>query len=283
MRWAWAVLTVAACNDVYGLGDTRLYTAPTSCPPIGTPPHYAPRFAQMLVADCDNYTPSSDAGFALAGCANNGTEYIGAGAIGDDLGLTDIPARNKCVNLNYARLAPEGDRAYVDDNNFDCLGNDSFAEYVATDPMHWTYVGDSGIPPSTDGTGEELGSFTYGPDRHAMVVSGTDGTLHEWVLQGTSWHEILPAYVGPELGLRASSINGAPNLTPDGLRLVFQAVGADGAAATFYMDRPAIDARFTVATPLAGVPGDVYDAYLTPDCTRVYFSGLGRIFYLEEQ
>ncbi|MGE5181214.1 MAG: hypothetical protein ACM31C_04095 [Acidobacteriota bacterium] len=284
MRWAWVVLTVAACNDVFGLEPTRLRGMPTSCPPLGTPPRYAPLFVQMLVADCSDYTPSAGAGIALAACAGSTGRYIAGGPVGGELAAVDVPPQNNCVNLDYARLVPEGDRAYVDENNFDCNGNDTFGEYVPVDASHWTYVRDLGIAPSIDGSGEELGSVSTAPGRRAMITINYDSSLHEWVQQpDDTWRELTPAYTSGDLGIAASGLLSAANLTSDGLRVVFAArVPGTVEQRVFYADRASRDDRFGAATPLDGVPGTVDDPVMTDDCTRVYFSGLGRIFYVEE-
>ena len=47
---------------------------------------------------------------------------------------------------------------------------------------------------------------------------------------------------------------------------------------TLYMDRASIDAPFSPPTVLATAPV-VYDPFLASDCSKLYTSGLGSIFY----
>ena len=47
-------------------------------------------------------------------------------------------------------------------------------------------------------------------------------------------------------------------------------------------DRPSVDAPFRAAEPLQGIPPHVYDSAMTEDCARVYFSGLGAVFYVQQ-
>ncbi len=287
MRWACLVLAATGCNPAFGLDRTKLVldARPASCPPIGTAPRYTADFVQTIVADCHDYTPIVPAGLAVAGCAGATAPVNEAGPIDGPLAPIAVAPINTCVNLAYARLVPEGDRLYVDENNYDCDNNDIIGEYVPVDATTWQYVGDLGIPPSVGTDGEGFGSVTVAPNRHAMVTAYNDGSLHEWVQQGdNTWREVLPAYTSAELGIGQYGVYTAVNLTSDGLRGVFEAGVADGPGRSiYYIDRPTIADRFGPATPIVGVPDVVTDAFVTDDCTRIYFSGLGRIFFVEEE
>ena len=50
----------------------------------------------------------------------------------------------------------------------------------------------------------------------------------------------------------------------------------------YYIDRPDLASRFTLAQALVGVPA-VADAHMTEDCTHVYFSGVEHVLYVREQ
>ena len=67
-------------------------------------------------------------------------------------------------------------------------------------------------------------------------------------------------------------------MATDGLRIVFYARALDQAFYVMYSDRPTIDDRFRPADQITGVP-NVADPFLTEDCARIYFSGLGSVFY----
>jgi hypothetical protein len=82
-------------------------------------------------------------------------------------------------------------------------------------------------------------------------------------------------YTAGDLGL--STVRG-PMLTPDGLHMVFIGSNKDDVEGMYYADRAELTARFSVARLLDGVP--VNDgAYVPDDCSRIYLSGLGSVFY----
>jgi hypothetical protein len=85
----------------------------------------------------------------------------------------------------------------------------------------------------------------------------------------------IASYTPAELGVAAAH---SPMLTPDGLHVVF--VGTDSAAKSgmYYADRADTSARFSTGRLLVGVPV-VDGAYVPEDCSRIYLSGLGSVFY----
>ena len=75
---------------------------------------------------------------------------------------------------------------------------------------------------------------------------------------------------------------GSEFILADGLRLVFVGQGVDtNFAQTFYADRAQLADPFVQAVPLASAPV-AYDPFLTTDCSRLYTSGLGSIFYARQ-
>jgi hypothetical protein len=114
-----------------------------------------------------------------------------------------------------------------------------------------------------------------------MVLDDTTfpAALHEIVgHEGSGWQSVLPGYT-TELGIQVAT---PPNLSADGLRMVFRAYESTGNTfAVFYADRESIDARFGMAQPVAGVP-DVSDPFMSDDCARIYFSGLGSLLYVDQ-
>jgi len=78
--------------------------------------------------------------------------------------------------------------------------------------------------------------------------------------------------------LRASGVRVSLAESADGLRAVF--TGATTLPEVRYAVRSRIDAPFEGSFPLT-VPAAM-DAYLTEDCSRLYFSGLGSIFYVPQ-
>lgn len=108
-----------------------------------------------------------------------------------------------------------------------------------------------------------------------------DQRIHELAFDGTSWTDV--ASYDPVNDLDVTSIGSIPNLSPDGLRMVLAAVPPmDNRDHVMYSDRPTVTDRFRPAVRLTGAP-DVIDPFLTEDCARIYFSGFGSVFYVEQQ
>jgi hypothetical protein len=115
--------------------------------------------------------------------------------------------------------------------------------------------------------GNEVRLFVYG-----------SGAVQEWSSQGDTW-TAGATYAPADFGLgQVVSFQ----LAPDGLRaIIYGVMPPMMTAQMFYVDRPTLGARFgvahTIELPL------VLDAFMTADCTRVYFSGLDRIFYVDRR
>jgi hypothetical protein len=69
-------------------------------------------------------------------------------------------------------------------------------------------------------------------------------------------------------------------MSPDGLRVVYQAYPAGGMRSVVYADRERVDDPFQLVAPLENVP-IASDLFMTADCGRIYFAGLGAISYVE--
>jgi hypothetical protein len=283
------LVALAGCNQVFGVGPTTLPppdALPTGCPAIGTPPQFSNKFDQVIDESCGDYIPSAVTGIALAHCSDIASSYIAVGPIDQPLAAVDVPA-DPVVNVERPRLLPEGDGAYIVLNNYDANNDDKFAEYRPIDATHWAFVADLNMPAaifSGSTLPTYLGAPTRAPNRHVFVSGGglndIDYTFHELALAGDgTWLEPGAPYIDGDLV--ASGLLEAPNLTPDGLRMVFRGYAASGEVGIFYADRQTIDDRFTSATILTGVPA-ASDAYMTEDCTRIYFTGLGSIFYVRQ-
>jgi hypothetical protein len=225
---------------------------------------------------CFDYSISVAADLAVGLCQVGPTFQVVAGPIDEPLAPTGITPINAFANLMYPRVVPDGDRLYVDENNFDALGNDEFAAYARGAGGGWSYLGIVDIPPGTSAAPVYLGTATAAP-RHVMLAACmlAASCLQEWLEQSDgSWQQIA-TYVPADLGVVGFA--DAANLTSDGLRLVFTTDQGP-----YYADRPTIDARFSIAVPLPGVPLAI-DALLSDDCSRVYFPQRngGQIGYLE--
>jgi hypothetical protein len=105
--------------------------------------------------------------------------------------------------------------------------------------------------------------------------------VHELAIDGTGSTEILQ-YSAAMLGVY--QVNAAPNLSPDGLRMVFvgEIDAADTAGHVFYSDRPDLTSPFRSAELLQGVP-PVSDPFMSEDCSRLYFSAVQSVLYLPQR
>jgi len=271
----------AGCNQVLGLSSTQVIDAgfydaqidaPFACPPTGTgmPPRFSRLLHQVVVQPVFEYTTSSATMRAVAQSPSGVVE----GPIDDVMtpatGLGGSPACLACAQLVFPRLTPEGDGVYG-------VLSSMFGAHLALyrrAANEWMEVQAFGTP-----LGSFLSSVTRGPTRHLMIYDGV--AFHEYAVDdGGGSTEVLPAYQPGDLGLFNL---GNPMFTADGLRMVFPGtVVRDGTTTTemYYADRPDLAARFTTATALVDVPV-VDSAYLTEDCSRIYISGLGSLFYAQ--
>ena len=269
------LVALAACNQTFGLHDTQRppSDAAPRCPAIGTAPVFRPAFHQVTDQWCQQYSPSQVANLAFAICNDNGS-MIETGPLDQELAPLDLPQLAGCDFFEAnPRLAPEGDRMFLNAAGLNCplaAGWYELARVGAT----WAVLGTTGI------TGSNLlYSVTRGPHRHAMLAEG--GLFHEIVQRDDgAWEDTLPPYAPGDFGI--ALFGGDANLSPDGLRLVLRGVTASPRGALYYVDRPTIDDRFGTATEQPDLP-DVADAVITDDCGRLYFSGVQRVFFMEEQ
>lgn len=284
-----ALLVTCACNQAFGLSSTQLPAIdalPTSCPPVGTTPHFSPIFHQVFAQTCTSYVPGVS-GTAVAQCSDPSlTSYgVGIGPTDQRLAIAVVPMVSASAELRAPRLVPEGDRMIVDNFNFDAQGGAFFAEYApaSADRMTWTYARDSGIPHGTSLDFANIGTVTRSPLARVILAThlSTNGEFDELVEQAPGSWSTFATYHPTDLGLPLGVLPFAANLTSDGLHAVFQAY-TPGEKHIYYLSRASLTEQFGTATLLDGVPGDLTDAVLTDDCTRLYFSGVERILYLEQ-
>ncbi len=270
MRWPWWVLAIAGCNRVFGLVPTQLPPpdAPFACPAPGGVPTFSSILHQSVLQFCDYLTVSEDTQMAMAECFEP-RSFIGFGA--KDGELVPVPEAQISSQLRYPRLAPEGDRAFV------YQGTPPAIEIFALANGTWTAAGAIALPSSA------VFSDPTRPPRHLLYVLGVGSTqvIHEIVETAGAWNEI-DRYAISTLGMDdISSIS----LSPDGLRLVLYGTRTGVLDyQVLYADRPSMDARFGTATPIDRAP-PVYDAFLSGDCSRLYFSSndLQQVLFLQQQ
>jgi hypothetical protein len=268
---------------MFGLHDTHSQAdaLPLGCPALGTPPRFSNKFHQVVDQDCVDYTTAADADLAMATCTGAGTTAVFTGSIDQPLSNAGITAPDP-INVRRPRLFPEGNGAYIVFDNYDANGDDELAEFQLANGT-WQNVGVLALSQwtTTFTLPTYFGTPTRAPNRHIMVaacpdVICNDLVVHELVQKDDrSWIEPGAPYRDVDLGV--VQITDAPNLSPDGLRMLLLAEPTVGRSQTFYADRPSIDVRFGPLVLLDTLPENA--DFLTADCTRLYFSGLGSIFY----
>jgi hypothetical protein len=281
---AWMLVCLCACNQIFGLDETHGFTrvfdapidAPFACPPPGQTPAFntAPHQVQLFPG-CNGYVLATDAGLALALCSNS----IVQGAIDSPMTpVADLTSTDSNV-LRYApRLSPEGDQVVVAETQQSPLVR-QYVRYLHGGGDHWTrndvLVMPSMLPPIA-----WLSGPTRGPARRLLAV-GSDDSIYELVDDGSPNLQLRATYTAAMLGIHNLT---APQLSPDGLRIVVAATQADAMGnvlqAVWYTDRATLDDSFRPADPMPTVPV-ISDPFMTADCSRVYFTGIGSLWFVQ--
>lgn len=291
MRAGWLVcLCLCACNRVLGLSatheidahppsDAQYFDAPAdapfACPPAGIVPAYAKLLHQVNDQMCQQYTISSDAHLVVAAC------YLPS--YGNMIGpldgeLAPLVVTTQYTAIYYPAIAPEGDRIYAE----------------VYDPSSMTYLlttllanGDStwqdGVVqtlPFAFGSSDQLGVPSRGPQRRAFYAHMADTTWHDLVeTTPDTWSDVR-SYSASDLGVMYLY---EAQLSGDALRLVGLAAPMGSSSyQVMYASRAQPSDPFPPMQPLAVPQGATYP-FLTDDCSRVYFAGLGSTLYVQQQ
>ncbi len=287
------LIFLAGCNQVFGLQDTteappidaRQFDAPPdapyACPPAGSgePPTFAAQFHQIVPrGNCRSYTTSPMTGVAIATCvvtAGPVTNEIRHGAIDSDLLTPSVLTPPFNSGFSLPKLSPEGDQlwtAYLDASS----SMWKIAVYTPDGSDGWT----RSVNVSSHSETIEVVSTPMRAGRPRRVLYATTTEIRE-LDEGSNgiWTEIVDHRYRVPGGTAAS-----PNLSPDGLRMVFMAVSGPlgSPEVVHYADRPNLSAPFGPAIPLVDVPAGADTPFLTDNCGRLYFSGLGSVLYVAQ-
>jgi hypothetical protein len=282
--WLWGL---CACNQVFGLGDTdpapipdaqyfdAPIDAPFTCPEIGTLPVFS-RVLHQLIQSCSGYSIAAT-GRAVAYCSEPKTQ-VAEGAVDDTLvpvaGLEQSPPS---LRIDYARYAPEGDELIVRFVTQAATNTGRIVVFTRTG-TGFVEAHDIKLPGQMTDSLVGFGAPSRGPKRRMLVYNVTNAYQEiEFDASGTA--TLIGTYNAAELGVQAfTSI--PPNLSPDGLRGVFSGV-VNAGSVVLYLDRANISQRFGMGRVL-DVPYTVAP-FMTEDCARVYLSGLGSMFWVQQQ
>jgi len=271
-----ALLLLCGCNQVFGLretiaNDAQLFDAPPdapyACPAAGAQPQFSKVLQQSLAKNCISYTTSPTADRAVAYCLD--LDAIADGPVDGDLQLAEMPAPDK---LDWPRLTPEGDETWARRRG----STATFAVYRWESEHRWTHVRDLAI--SNTGRDDIITapSRRVGGKRRFLRHAFSEFKVYEYEDDGTTTSVVRTYDIAGDLGVYFVQF---PNLDADGLRLVFVGQApTSNITQTFYADRARLADSFSSASALGTAPV-AYDPFLTPDCSRLYTSGLGSIFY----
>ncbi len=281
---------VCACNPVFGLTpttevppiDAQFFDAPIDAPftcwaPTSPPPTFSRALHQLVQPErCSQYTIAGDRG--IASCLDpNSHEYrTYQGAL--DGPLTPISTFDQTAQDRFEqpRQAPEGGLVFA--RKVPRLGTSPPTTIVAyrSNANHDWSPAFSVTPNLT--YGETFGTPSLGPKRRMMIVGGAS-ILREVEIDDTGAMTTIRLYDSTNFPFNGLPI--APGLSPDGLRMIAYA-GINNLYAMYVADRSDLDQPFS-AQKIDLPP--IYDAFLTRDCHRIYFSvnDLGTVFFVERE
>ncbi|HEX5060800.1 MAG TPA: hypothetical protein VFV99_15635 [Kofleriaceae bacterium] len=275
----WALLLLCGCNQVFGLretiaNDAQLFDAPIdapfTCPDPAMQPQFSKILHQVITKNCQAYMTSPESNRAVAYCVDMDVVVDGV------IDAEPQPATLTPVGqYDWPRLTPEGDEIWVRDRRVP----PTFAVFQWQSDHTWAHVRDLVIANVARDDYITAPSRKVGGKRRFVRLAFSEFKLYEYDDDGTTTTPIRSYNLQLDLGVDFASF---PNLDASGLRLVFvgQTTGTSFTQ-TFYASRASIDDSFSPAKPLLAAPL-AYDPFLTPDCSRLYTSGLGSIFYAQQ-
>lgn len=286
--WSTALLGLAGCNAIFGLQptvsvdlDAQYFDAPSdapfACPPTGETPAFT-RLLHQIDLQCTDYSASATSGRSVGWCRSSQLSWIGEGPSDGPYapiaGLTSTPS----TAIGEPRLDPDGAELLVRRSpTMAAIGQ--VQVYRRGADNQFTVAHDLQSWGPAFGPDIAFGITTRTPVQRMFFLD--QGLAVETTVDRATGQLTAIASYDPAADFGLVYFASAPNLSADGLRVVFAASTADGGH-VYYSDRPSLDARFRTPVALTNVPF-VYDPFLSEDCARIYFSGFDYIFWLQRQ
>jgi hypothetical protein len=286
VRFAAWLLVATGCNAVFGLdgtdlvptADAQFFDAPGPgervCPPIGT----APQFQNLLhpiAMSCFGLTATEDGTYATLACSG---PKINAGPLDGPYAVVPSLDAVAPLHLDQPRISPEGTEVFVRDWNSGTTTSKIHVYTRTADSYVSAYL--LTIDATTLDSFAQFGAPSRGPTRRMFVKPvPTMPSVIEIEMAAAGAASIVRTYSPATLGLY--ELYSQPNLSPDGLRAVFQArVDMSTPAALYYIDRLDLAAPWNAPKKVAEQAGSS-DVFMTADCGRLYFSSGGTQVFVE--
>jgi hypothetical protein len=282
----WLVVFACGCNAILGLHDdyTRRpsldakvydapFDAPFTCPPLGVAPKFRRTLHGLPITDCSSYSISHATNRALAWCHDPvaGGFYTAEGPLDGPLARIDLPPPAN-HDVWEPRLSADGDQLVR-------LTYDAAQvwglEVWHRDATAWSLVGPVAYSvPQSLVARPTVSTISRGPDRRFLVAEANVSTgpaIKEFADTGGGF-QLVDTYDYSAIGPFVGSVG----LSADGLRIVYS-----DQLATWYSDRPSLDAHFGKEV-MIDTPQPIYWPVLDDDCGKLYISGLDSVFFLEQ-
>jgi|MudIll2142460700_1097286.scaffolds.fasta_scaffold29200_2 hypothetical protein len=253
-----ATALLCGCNAIFGLEETRLVDGPRAgCPdPSTTAPAFGRSPRPVVLGKNAAWYGFGDSRQLAILYGLAGTKLTILEGVVDEAAVSP-PAGLAIGEGTMPRLAPESDQLLVR------ASTTSFEIYERFGTQ-WNKLGTLGIPVTAN---HQLSAPSRLVDGTRHIIVNTTDELHEYVGSSTEPWRRVATYTRSQLGLDPQLLLATPNLTPDGLRLVFRT--SRGLA---YADRAGIEAPFGTARDVVLDVPDVNTPHLLEDCSRLYFS-----------
>lgn len=211
---------------------------------------------------------------ATAQCKFNDI-LVADGPIDGVLTASIVSSPPTTVGLYDPRLAPDGDRMLVARIDSSSTANYNVALYDRTGAT-WAFRQDVYVAPGS--STEVLHSTPASDGRFLLYTASAGQTFSEFAETSPQNWTIVATHTTAELGVAGMF---PANLSPDGLRIVFQGTGLSSVYGIYYADRANVGVPFNPASLLAA--SYLPDPFMTSDCGRLYFDAIGTTFYAQQQ
>lgn len=268
-----ALLVSTGCNQVFDIESTMLENeAPKNpmCPSDGiSAPQFRDNVVTVLSRECFTYTVSEVADRALGVCSDRGTGVtLELGPIEGELEPIVVAPTPADAYISKAWLSHGGDEIVIHQIH----GQPAVHRLNLYKRTGATWTVSSTISESTMFI--TAGVPSAGPEPR-LIESTVVGGYRELAERDGAWVEVRRG-LWAEL-VTTGGVGDNVNLSADGLRMTF--------TITFdahYTDRPSLDVPFRVSVPLDTL-GEVRSAQLVDNCAKIYFTGLGQVFFRYQQ